>query len=117
MAYPPDALLDKLAARLGPKGFTRDPAAMAPSLTDWRGRYHGAAAALLSPASARRSRRWSRSAPRPGAPLVPQGGNTSMVGGATPDASGDGLLLSTAADEPDPQPRRRRRDRGLRGRA
>ena len=27
-------------------------------------------------------------------PLVPQGGNTSMVGGATPDASGEALILS-----------------------
>ncbi len=63
----------------------------------------------------RRSRRSWRSARRPASPLVPQGGNTSMVGGATPDGSGDALLLSTAADEPDPQPRRRRRHRGLRG--
>jgi FAD/FMN-containing dehydrogenase len=45
------ALLDSLQALLGPRGFSRDPESMAPWLTDWRGRYLGRAAALLSPAS------------------------------------------------------------------
>jgi FAD/FMN-containing dehydrogenase len=35
-----------------------------------------------------------RLAARHGVPLVPQGGNTSMVGGATPPAEGGGMLLS-----------------------
>ena len=48
---PTDALLSALATALGPKGFTRDAEAMAPWLTDWRGTVHGAAAAMLSPAS------------------------------------------------------------------
>ncbi len=69
---------------------------LAPWLTDWRGRYHGAAAAMLSPASARGGRRRSsRLCAEAGVPLVPQGGNTSMVGGATPDASGAALIVST----------------------
>ena len=51
MVYPPAELLDRLAARLGPKGFTTDPQAMAPWLSDWRDHYHGRAAALLSPAT------------------------------------------------------------------
>ncbi|MDE2042052.1 MAG: FAD-binding oxidoreductase, partial [Alphaproteobacteria bacterium] len=38
-----------LAARLGPKGFTTDAEVMAPWLTDWRGIWHGEAAALVSP--------------------------------------------------------------------
>lgn len=94
MAYPPADLLDKLGDRLGPKGFTRDGDAMAPWLTDWRGRYHGRAAAMLSPATREEVAEAVRLCAAAGVPLVPQGGNTSMVGGATPDASGDALLLS-----------------------
>jgi FAD/FMN-containing dehydrogenase len=95
MAYPLPALLDKLADLLGPKGFTRDADEMAPRLSDWRGRYHGAAAALLSPATAGEVVEIVRACAEGGVPLVPQGGNTSMVGGATPDGSGASLLVST----------------------
>ena len=94
MAYPSAVLLDKLASRLGPKGFTADAEAMAPWLTDWRGRYRGAAAAMLSPASREEVVDLVRLCAAEKVALVPQGGNTSMVGGATPDASGEALLLS-----------------------
>ncbi|HYN47041.1 MAG TPA: FAD-binding oxidoreductase [Allosphingosinicella sp.] len=95
MPYPPQALLDKLAGLLGPKGFTREAAEMAPWLDDWRGRYHGAAAAMLSPASREETAEIVRLCADAGVALVPQGGNTSMVGGATPDASGEALIVST----------------------
>ena len=95
MAYPSQALFDKLAGLLGPKGFTRDADEMAPRLSDWRGRYHGAAAALLAPANPGEVAKIVRACAAAGVPLVPQGGNTSMVGGATPDASGSALILST----------------------
>lgn len=95
MPYPPQALLDKLAGLLGPKGFTREAAEMAPWLDDWRGRYHGAAAAMLSPASPGETAEIVRLCADAGVPMVPQGGNTSMVGGATPDASGAALIVST----------------------
>jgi len=94
MNAPPQALLDTLAARLGPKGLTRDPAEMAPWLSDWRDRYHGAAAALLSPATREEVADIVALCAEAGVPLVPQGGNTGMVGGATPDGSGAALLLS-----------------------
>jgi FAD/FMN-containing dehydrogenase len=94
MVYPSAALLDKLSARLGPKGFTREADAMAPWLTDWRGRFHGAAAALLSPATREEVTEIVRLAAAEGVALVPQGGNSSMVGGATPDASGAALIVS-----------------------
>ncbi len=95
MVYNRDDLLDKLRALLGPKGFSTDPDEMAPGLSDWRGRYHGRAAALLAPASTAEVRAVVALCAEAGAPLVPQGGNTSMVGGATPDSSGTALLLST----------------------
>ncbi len=95
MVYDRDDLLGKLRALLGPKGFSTDPDALAPRLSDWRGRFHGRAAALLSPADTAEVAAIVSLCADAGAPLVPQGGNTSMVGGATPDASGDALLLST----------------------
>jgi FAD/FMN-containing dehydrogenase len=91
---PSDRLLAALAERLGPRGFTRDAADMAPWLTDWRGRYHGSAAALVSPASVEEVQAIIAACAEERVALVPQGGNTSMVAGATPDGSGSALLLS-----------------------
>ena len=87
-------LLTKLAERLGPKGFTRDPAELAPWLEDWRRRYRGAAAAMLSPANTDEVAEIVRLCAAAGIPLVPQGGNSSMAAGATPSAEGNALLLS-----------------------
>jgi FAD/FMN-containing dehydrogenase len=86
--------LAHLATLLGPKGFTTDPEAMAPWLEDWRGRYRGAAAAMLSPAMREEVADAVRLCAAAGVPIVPQGGNTSMVGGATPDGSGRAVILS-----------------------
>lgn len=89
------AALEDISAALGPRGFTRDPAAMAPWLSDWRSEFHGAAAALVSPASTAEVQRVVRTCASAGIAIVPQGGNTSLVGGATPDATGRAVLLST----------------------
>jgi len=95
MTRPPSAsLLDAFATLLGPKGYSVDPDAMAPWLTDWRGKYHGRAAAMLSPATTGEVAAIVRLCAEAKVALVPQGGNSGMVGGATPDASGDQLLLS-----------------------
>jgi FAD/FMN-containing dehydrogenase len=91
---PPPALLDALERRLGPKGYSADRADLAPWLTDWRGRYHGAAAAMLSPAGTEEVAEIVRLCAAARVPLVPQGGNTSMSAGATPSPAGDSLLLS-----------------------
>jgi FAD/FMN-containing dehydrogenase len=95
MTRPPSAsLLDAFATLLGRKGYSVDPDAMAPWLTDWRGKYHGRAAAMLSPATTGEVAAIVRLCADAKVALVPQGGNSGMVGGATPDASGDQLLLS-----------------------
>lgn len=87
-------IIDRFAALLGSKGVTTDPLDIDPWLHDWRGRYHGAAAAILSPASTQEVAATVALAAELGVPLVPQGGNTSMVGGATPPADGSALILS-----------------------
>ncbi|PZQ94729.1 MAG: hydroxyacid dehydrogenase [Cereibacter sphaeroides] len=87
-------LLSQFASLLGPKGIITDSDAIAPWASDWRGRYHGSTAAILSPASTQEVAAVVTLASRLGVPLVPQGGNTSMVGGATPPADGSALILS-----------------------
>ncbi|WP_137751701.1 FAD-binding oxidoreductase [Sphingopyxis sp. L1A2A] len=91
---PSKPFLDRLAGLLGPKGYTTDLDSMAPWLTDWRGKYTGHAAAMLSPASTQEVAAVVRLCADEQVALVPQGGNSGMVGGATPDATGDQLLLS-----------------------
>jgi FAD/FMN-containing dehydrogenase len=87
-------IVDTVLNRFGPKAVTEDPDAIAPWLTDWRGRFHGAAPALLSPGSTGEVAAMMRLAADAGVPLVPQGGNTGMVGGATPSVDGSALILS-----------------------
>jgi FAD/FMN-containing dehydrogenase len=74
--------------------LTRDDDALAPWLTDWRGRYHGAALALASPTDTAKVADVVRLCAELRVPIVPQGGNTSMVGGAVPDGTGRALILS-----------------------
>ena len=93
-AMPSLALLADLADLLGPKGFTQDAETMAPWLSDWRGRVHGRAAAMLSPASTQEVQQVVRLCVTAGATLTMQGGNSGQCAGATPDASGKALLLS-----------------------
>lgn len=88
------ALIVTLANRLGPAGLRTEPDDLAPWLTDWRGRYHGSALALASPASVDEVQAVVDAARAAGVAIVPQGGNTSMVGGATPPAEGMAILLS-----------------------
>lgn len=79
---------------LGPRGIVEDASDIAPWLTDWRGRFHGEAAAIFEPASTADVAAIVALCARYRVPLVPQGGNTSMVGGATPPPDGSALILS-----------------------
>jgi FAD/FMN-containing dehydrogenase len=87
-------LVATLANLLGPRGFTTDPVDLDPWLIDWRGRVRGSTLALLSPANADEVAAIVRLASKARMPIVPQGGNTSMVAGATPPPDGRSLLLS-----------------------
>lgn len=88
------ATIARFSDLLGAKGVITDPADIDPWVHDWRGRYHGAASAILAPASTQEVAQCVALAAEMGVPLVPQGGNTSMVGGATPPADGSALILS-----------------------
>lgn len=64
----------------------------APYLTDWRGRYFGDALCVVRPATTEELSRVVRLCADAGLPMVPQGGNTGLCGGATPRA-GQGEVL------------------------
>ncbi|MEY4953435.1 MAG: hypothetical protein RL299_1859 [Pseudomonadota bacterium] len=94
MSGPDQTFVDAAFALLGPRGFTRDPELMEPWLTDWRGRYCGQASGMASPANTQEVSDLVRLCAAHGVGIVPQGGNSGMSGGATPDTSGAQLLLS-----------------------
>jgi FAD/FMN-containing dehydrogenase len=73
-----------------------DPADMAPFLEDWRKLWRGRALAVAQPNDAEGVAAVVRWCAESGTPIVPQGGNTGMSGGATPDDSGRAILLSLA---------------------
>lgn len=94
MNFGADPFLAEAAGLLGPRGLTCDPQLMEPWLTDWRGRYTGAARGLASPGSTLEMAALVKICARYRVPIVPQGGNSGMSGGATPDSSGAALLVS-----------------------
>jgi FAD/FMN-containing dehydrogenase len=87
-------MLAALAPHLDAKAIVTDPADIDPWLHDWRGRFHGVAPALLAPTSTAEVALIVKAAAEHRVPLVAQGGNTSMVGGATAPADGSALILS-----------------------
>ena len=87
-------LIAAVHERFGPRAAITDPNEIEPWLTDWRGRFHGQAAAILAPGSTAEVAAMVGLAAQHHVPLVPQGGNTGMVAGATPPADGSGLILS-----------------------
>ncbi|MDD2884082.1 MAG: FAD-binding oxidoreductase [Dechloromonas sp.] len=83
-----------LAALVGPAHVLTDAADLAPFLTDWRGRYRGAALCLVRPGQTAEVVAVVKACAAAGVAIVPQGGNTSLCGAATPDGSGQAVLLS-----------------------
>ena len=81
-------------ALLGPRGFTQDVDLVEPWLTDWRGRFTGKALGLASPATKEEVSELVKLCAQHNIPIVPQGGNSGMSGGATPDTSGTAIILS-----------------------
>jgi FAD/FMN-containing dehydrogenase len=92
----PPGLLDALAALLGPRGLLTAPEDLEPHLADWRALYRGATPCVIRPADTAELAAAVKLCAASGVPMVPQGGNTSMVGGATPDESGRQVVVSLA---------------------
>ncbi len=89
-----DEAVTKLKALLGERGWVDDPNALEPWLVDSRAAYHGACLGMARPDSAEEVSEVLKIAGKAGIAVVPQGGNTSRVGGATPDETGTQLLIN-----------------------
>lgn len=83
-----------LSAALGPQGLLWAPEDLARYQVDHRRLYRGAAPLVARPAGAGEVANVLATAARHGLRVVPQGGNTSYCGGATPGESGDEIVLS-----------------------
>lgn len=92
---PIPGVIERLRAALGPDRVVTDPDRLAPHETDWTGRWGGSALALVRPADTEGVAAVVAACRATGTPLVPQGGNTGLVGGGVP--RGGEVLLSTAS--------------------
>jgi FAD/FMN-containing dehydrogenase len=91
---PSSDLLDRFAAIVGEKHAVRDAAEIAPHLVENRGLYHGASPMLLKPGSVEEVSAILKLASETSTAIVPQTGNTGLVGGQTPREGGSDIILS-----------------------
>jgi len=77
-------LLARLSAIVGPQHALADPDLQLPYLREWRDMYEGRAAIVLRPGSTEEVSQILALACEHGIPVVPQAGNTGLVGGQTP---------------------------------
>src|SRR5690625_2668706 len=87
--------LSELVALIGSAHVLTEPQLKAQYEEDWRGRYHGQALAVVRPADTEQVAEVMRWCYRHEVPVITQGGNTGLCGGATPDSTGQAIILST----------------------
>jgi len=95
---PAPELLPRFASIVGDKYAITDPAALEPFLIEGRGLYHGRSAMLLRPGSVEEVVAILKLANKTKTPLVPQGGNTGLVGAQIP-FDGELILSLTRLDK------------------
>jgi FAD/FMN-containing dehydrogenase len=93
-AKPTSDILSRLKTAAGTGGWTDDAASIAPHLVEWRERFRGATSLVLQPSSVAAIQEIVRICGETGTPIVPQGGNTGLVGGQIPNADGSEVVLS-----------------------
>jgi FAD/FMN-containing dehydrogenase len=94
---PADPLLNALREVVGENHVLTDPGATAPFTTDWTGRWSGAARAVVRPGSREEVAAVVTACVAHGAAIVPQGGNTGLVGGGVP-RGGEVVVVTTRLD-------------------
>ena len=87
-------IIEKLTAILGAKNIITERDDMDGFLNDWRGNFRGEAPAILLPTSTEMVQQILKLADEEDIYIVPQGGNTGLVGGGIPDKSGGMFVLS-----------------------
>jgi FAD/FMN-containing dehydrogenase len=96
MAESAVSLVSSLKTIVGEAHVLTEDADVAPYVTDWRDAFHGRARAVVRPGTTSEVAGVVRCCAEHRAPIVPQGGNTSLCGGATPHANGSEIVLSLA---------------------
>lgn len=91
---PSDETIAAFVRIVGEDHAIRDDAAMAPYLVEWRDRYRGKAALVLKPADTAQVSAILKLANETRTAIVPQGGNTGLVGGQIPFETGNEVVLS-----------------------
>ncbi len=94
MSLTPENFIDDLADIVGKTAVLTETTDTAPYLVDERGRYHGAARAVVRPATTEEVAAVVKLCGAAGVAIVPQGGNTSLCGAATPFEHGSEIVLS-----------------------
>jgi FAD/FMN-containing dehydrogenase len=89
-------LLAAIGAVVGDRGLLTDASSTEAASEDWRRLYKGRTPAVIRPANTEQVAAVVRLCAEAGVPIVTQGGNTSMVGGAVPAEDGSELIVSTA---------------------
>ncbi len=90
----PEAVLKRFCEIVGPEHAIADPDLQLPYLREWRDLYAGRAALVLRPGSTKEVADILGTANDAGVGVVPQGGNTGLVGGQIPSTSGAEIVLS-----------------------
>src|SRR5579862_5489573 len=93
-AAPADELLSRLTTLVGAAHVIADAERMATYLREPRHRYHGRARGVVLPGSTREVAAVVALCNETDTKIVPQGGNTGLVGGQTPSERGDEIVLS-----------------------
>src|SRR5262245_19986437 len=88
------SFIDKLHGIVGERGVITDDSGKHPYLTDWRENYLGSALAIVRPASTEEVAAVVKLCGAEKVAIVPQGGNTGMMGGGTPHQNRREIVLS-----------------------
>ncbi len=94
MSMTPSAFIAHCQSLLGEQYVLLDETDKAPYLQDWRNRYQGKALAILLPKTTEQVAEIVKACNLAKISIVPQGGNTSMCGGATPNNSGQQVVIN-----------------------
>ncbi len=88
------SFVEQFQAIVGDKNVLTDPSDMQGFLTEWRDKYEGVARLILLPQTTEEVSEIVKICAAHKLPIVPQGGNTSLVGGSIPFDSGDEIIIS-----------------------
>ena len=94
MALTDQELIAHFATIIGQEHVITNSSDLEPYLIDWRKRYRGQAIAALRPASTEEVSALVKLCAANHIAMVPQGGNTGMCGGATPNPTGRQVVIS-----------------------